>query len=125
MMTIQNFKSWLSKTFPHGDVVHAVPLTILDKEDKIEPYRVFLYTATNRYSIVAKPREDGGYLGCTASSRKSRAGEDWFRGNDLPDGPLTEETWQEILAGIVRYELQTICRADLKATGMGNAVATG
>ena len=45
------------------------------------------------------------YLGCTASTRKPRAGEDWDRGNDLPDGPFNRRTWIKILNGIVKYEL--------------------
>jgi hypothetical protein len=34
-----------------------------------------------------------------------RAGEDWVRGNDLPDGPFSKETWDRIIYAIVRYEL--------------------
>ncbi|MEE8114809.1 MAG: hypothetical protein V3T23_10710, partial [Nitrososphaerales archaeon] len=45
------------------------------------------------------------YLGCTASSRKPRAGEDWTRGSDLADGDLSLETWNKILGDIVAYEL--------------------
>ena len=67
-----------------------------------------LYTETNRYSISAVARSDPyerGYLGCIATSRKPRAGEDWHRGNDLADGPLHPDTWRRILADIVSYEL--------------------
>jgi hypothetical protein len=53
---------------------------------------------------------DRGYLGCIASSRRWRAGEDWHRGSDLPDGPLTEETWRSILAAIVSYELVDVVK---------------
>ena len=38
-------------------------------------------------------------------TRKPRAGEDWNRGNDLADGPYSEETWREIVNDIVAYEL--------------------
>ena len=38
-------------------------------------------------------------------SKKLRAGEDWNRGNDLPDGPFEIDTWNNILKGIIRYEL--------------------
>ena len=72
-----------------------------------EHYREFcFYTEDNRYSITAIDRnEDEGYLGCGVSCRKVRAGEDWIRGNDLPDGPFTEETWNTIIYAIVNYEL--------------------
>ena len=55
---------------------------------------------------VARHRpDDDGYLGCQVTARKARAGEDWNRGNDLPDGPFTEETWRQILNSIINYEL--------------------
>jgi hypothetical protein len=64
------------------------------------------YTEDNKYSITAIDRkEDDGYLGCGVTSRKSRAGEEYFRGNDLADGPFTKETWDRILLSIVNYEL--------------------
>ena len=39
-----------------------------------------------------------------------RAGEDWTRGNDLPDGKLTKETWSSILRGIICYELEDVSK---------------
>ena len=70
-------------------------------------YRDFyFYTEDNRYSITAIDRDgDDGYLGCTVTCRKARAGEEYNRGNDLPDGPFTEETWNTIVYAIVNYEL--------------------
>ena len=62
----------------------------------------------------AEPRPaimDAGYLGCGSSSRKPRAGEDWHRGSDLADGPLTEETWHKIIGDIVSYELVRVHHA--------------
>jgi hypothetical protein len=79
--------------------------------EKGDCVRIRLYTETNCYAIVAKDRGDpvgelkNAYLGCIASTRKPRAGEDWTRGNDLPDGPFSEETWRKILGAIVGYEL--------------------
>ena len=70
--------------------------------------RIQIFTFTNRYTISAHQRDDGGYLGCTSSCRKHRTGETWFRGNDLPDGKLTEETWSDIIRGIISYELEDI-----------------
>lgn len=75
-------------------------------DDKGVTVKFFFYTDDNRYSIVARDSIDNdGYLGCQVTSRKMRPGEDWNRGNDLPDGPFTEETWKNILTGIVKYEL--------------------
>ena len=75
--------------------------------------KIRIYTNANCYSITSKRYGNGRtYLGCIASSRKSRAGEDWQRGNDLPDGPLSERTWEAILGAIVGYELQKIHRPE-------------
>ena len=65
-------------------------------------------TERNTYSISAHKPDDNrrGYLGCIASIRKPRFGEDWTRGNDLHDGPYSEETWNGILSDIVSYELK-------------------
>lgn len=84
-----------------------------ESRKKFEPLRdnhlhVILFTNDHLYYISAGlPRESGGtgYLGCIADTRKPRAGETWTRGNDLPDGPLTKETWDSIVRKIVGYEL--------------------
>lgn len=68
--------------------------------------KFYLYTSDYRYMIVAIDREnDKGYLGCQVSTRKQRAGEDWFRGNDLADGSFDKDTWNRILNSIIRYEI--------------------
>jgi hypothetical protein len=65
-----------------------------------------LHTAMHSYSIYSHWRSDRmPYLSCGGSARYPRPGEDWTRGNDLPDGPFTEETWKNIVFGIVRYEV--------------------
>ena len=46
-----------------------------------------------------------GYLGCITKTRKPRAGEDWNRGNDLPDGAYCVETFREITRSMLAYEL--------------------
>ena len=53
-------------------------------------------------------RTTGGYLGCIATQRKPRAGEDWNRGNDLADGDYCYETWDAIVRDIVKYEIVKI-----------------
>tara|TARA_Y100000310_G_scaffold55023_1_gene50429 strand:+ start:14062 stop:14442 length:381 start_codon:yes stop_codon:yes gene_type:complete len=76
--------------------------------------RIFmkLYTDTNCYNISAVPDRpaENSYLGCTVSSRKPRAGEDWTRGSDLADGEFSQDTWFRILSDIVGYELVKIHR---------------
>ena len=81
--------------------------------------RFKVYTNDHCYSITAlvEQRTVGQYhtyLGCIASSRKPRAGEDWTRGNDLADGELSLETWNKILADIVSYELVGVHRQNAK-----------
>jgi hypothetical protein len=70
------------------------------------------YTRDNLYRITAKDnkKEDRTYLGCTVSRRKPRAGEDWTRGSDLPDGAFTQETWDKIKNSIISYELVKIIK---------------
>ena len=65
-----------------------------------------LYTDRTRYQI----KVTNCYLGCTASSRKPRPGEDWTRGNDLPDGPFSKDTFYAILGAIVCYELKEVVK---------------
>ena len=69
-------------------------------------FRFNIYTESHCYRINAVDRsKDEGYLGCTASTRKPKAGEDHTRGNDLADGKFTRETWEKIKSDIVAYEL--------------------
>lgn len=58
-------------------------------------------TAKHSYHISATPT----YLGCTVSATFFRPGENWTRGNDLPDGKFSRETWEAIKDAIIRYEL--------------------
>jgi len=80
---------------------------------------ITFYTKEYQYHISAKlskPNLDNsennnyGYLGCTVTTRKPRAGEDWNRGNDLPDGKYSEETWNKIINGIIAYELVKVVK---------------
>ena len=80
---------------------------ILVVENRIDLLRLRLYTSKNRYSIVVNDR---GYLGCQALTRMPRPGEDWRRGNDLPDGDFCEKTLREILGAIVFYEALEVAK---------------
>lgn len=91
---IENFVQWIPSERPE-------PF----KDDKCV-MRVQIYTSNHLYRITAVEHQDGRtYLGCTSSVRKPRAGEDWTRGNDLPDGEFTRETWESIKNGIISNEL--------------------
>jgi hypothetical protein len=63
--------------------------------------RYIFCTDSNTYYIHATPT----YLGCGANSRRTRAGEDWHRGSDLPDGPFSRGTWEAIKDAVIAYEL--------------------
>ena len=79
------------------------------------------YTDIHSFHISARNPRDGddGYLGCIAGCRKPRAGEDWTRGNDLADGPLSEQTWHRILGDIISYELVKVHRPKLGEPDQG------
>ena len=84
--------------------------------------RVVFYTKDHQYHIHAvkkgereknrfsKEHPDRGYLMCSVQTRKPRAGEDWNRGNDLPDGDYSKETWQRIVNAIIAYELVKVVK---------------
>jgi hypothetical protein len=75
-------------------------------------------TDNHRYSISATP----WYLGCIASTTFYRPGEDWTRGNDLPDGPFRYETWLHIKDAILRYEMvKLVPVAESSSVGLPDA----
>lgn len=76
-----------------------------------EQLRWTCYTTEHSYHIRASYDHENirdNYLGCVMSARKPRAGEDWTRGNDLPDGRLNQKTWSAIKHSIIRYELMKL-----------------
>ena len=92
---------------------------IIDYKDKTLYLKLF--TKDHSYRISArlpdceklgngKMISVDGYLGCQGQIRKPRAGEDWTRGNDLPDGPYTKETWDKIIYAIIAYELVKVVK---------------
>jgi hypothetical protein len=56
------------------------------------------------YTISANTAKD--YLGCVCRTRYNAPGQRHPLFKDLPDGKLTEATWQAILAEIRRLEIQ-------------------
>ena len=107
MNTLQDLKQWAAKIGKHASMENIdLGKGSFDLFDKSDDLHFYIYTNENRYSISATVYDDGHtYLGCTASCRKPRAGEDWTRGSDLADGDLSLKTWTEILGDIVAYEL--------------------
>ena len=89
-------------------------------DDEPDHLRVRIYTVTHRYFISAGP----DYLGCIASTRAPRPGEDWTRGNDLADGKFNHETWVSILTDIVAYELQPVVIPQTAVQDTPESVAT-
>jgi len=85
---------WLWQEEGEGDSINGAQ----------ERIGVHLYTDGHSYSILAT----ADYLGCTASTRKPRPGEQWTRGNHLADGKFSKVTWDRIIRDIVGYELKTI-----------------
>lgn len=91
----------------HKDPDHRATFHFFTKEYH---YRIscrpngFRHETVENGKIVAASNEPS-YLGCTVQSRKPRAGEDWTRGNDLPDGKCNYETWTKIKNNIIAYEL--------------------
>jgi len=70
-----------------------------------------LYTDNYVYRFVALDKYDHpGYLGCQVSSRKPRAGEDWTRGRDLPDGHFNRKTWEKIKNDMLGFELVQLAK---------------
>lgn len=112
-ISISEFEERVKSDFSH--------FKLFDKKVEIVEHTLYkfkfrIYTFTNVYSVVVVIHRDpncNNYLGCTASSRKPRAGEDWTRGNDLSDGPFTEEIWNNIKNDIINYELVNIHKAQI------------
>jgi hypothetical protein len=106
MTKIDQLEQWLKELIYPGNVDEFVqrPAGHGSPEEQSRTYTI--YTEENQYTIVAVEKKDGdNYLGCSATARKSRPGEGWLRGNDLPDGPFTRKTWDRIVYAIVSYEM--------------------
>jgi hypothetical protein len=90
--------------------VDSVMLISKPKDGDKNWVTVNFYTDEHVYSIHVHwaDTKENSYLGSTVSTRKNRPGECWNRGNDLPDGKYNDETWDDILKGIIRYEMKTL-----------------
>lgn len=85
-------------------------IQIIEYDDNGSKLKIKLFTSEYSYTISANAATyiHNGYVGCIASRRKSNAGEEQLRGNDLPDGSLNYETFTRIMFAIVGYELEKI-----------------
>ncbi|MFW9871753.1 MAG: hypothetical protein ACFFG0_01540 [Candidatus Thorarchaeota archaeon] len=116
---MEELNKWLKDLIFPGDVKNF----ILELENHSIPgvevaRKVCFYTEEHQYFITAIDRtKDDGYLGCQVNCRKARAGEDWIRGNDLPDGKFTKATWDRIILAIINYELVRLSNYTKPQTG--------
>ena len=96
--------TWLKEMARFGNI--EATMLIFAQEDRL---KVIFFTSEYSYAISARlPKEDRGYLGCTASCRKPRVGETWTRGCDLADGDYSRETFIRIMADIVSHEMKNL-----------------
>lgn len=103
-----SFSVWLKDIIRYGNVDSIV--LIYHYPSKINKFKCLFYTENYSYSITGSEgkRGESGYLGCISSCRKSRPGEFWTRGHDLPDGKFSHDTWIQILKAIIRNELKVL-----------------
>ena len=97
---------WLDELIYPGNIEEFIQITKDVKKDDEHIKEMYFYTEEHKYRIYAVDRKkDEGYLGCSVVTRKTRPGENWVRGNDLPDGLFVKTTWDNILTRIISYEL--------------------
>jgi hypothetical protein len=110
----QQLIDWLSELlYRTNNIEDHFKFILQDRKDK---FNIHFFTKNNRYSITA----NNDYLGCQVSNRKPRAGEDWTRGNDLPDGKFNEQTWIKIKNAIISYELVKIAKQEKASVETSN-----
>jgi len=85
--------------------------------------RAVFATTKNNYFVAFKDT----YLGLTVSSRVARPGETWLRGNDLPDGEFSKDTFDRMMDAVLTYELREVSEEDPLPpwTFRGDAVIVG
>lgn len=113
-LTMNDFDEWLEKLVFPKEVDDFIEVNYDggqgDEAGNFEFRKeISFYTYNHKYFITAIERgKEQGYIGCAISARKCRAGEDWQRGNDLPDGPFNTKTLEQIKNGIIAYELEQL-----------------
>ena len=105
---MQMLDQWLKELVYPGKVTDFIQEITGQGNREAEERVLCFYTEEHVYYINAIERyaaTDKSYIGCQVNARKTRAGEDWVRGNDLPDGEFNKKTWDRIIYAIVSYEL--------------------
>lgn len=130
MDKIKQVEIWLRELTYPAEFENVVQILDRIEEKNSKMLRACFYTDNHVYYIRAHSGNGKDYLGCVVNRRKPRAGEDWTRGNDLPDGKITKETWDRILSGIVKYELVKLSKykksvPDTEEVLDGNGIGKG
>lgn len=115
--------SWIQEICRLGK---ADDYILCDDNPTSDLYHFRFFTKENKYSIAVRPygvthtrtangkaveaHNNPSYIGATVQTRKPRAGEDWNRGNDLPDGEYSRETWDKIKNAIIAYEMVKVSK---------------
>lgn len=103
---IRNLYGWLNELSRNGVDKNIIHLNVIKSFDNYETVRLSMYTENNKYAIYAAVQGSKSYLSCQLSSRRQRPGEDWWRERDVADGVCTKDTWNDILNGIIYFELK-------------------
>lgn len=103
--------SWLEEICPFQEVQKYVKY-YYSPEWPID-HSFSLYTKEYQYNIKVRldDKNKPNYISATVLTRKPRAGEDWNRGNDLPDGKYSREKWDKIKGAIIAAELVKVAHA--------------
>lgn len=105
----EKVREWLGAVYRPSQIDRAIH--VCPDAGEYGAIHIKIWTDTNEYRIriVLMPKElENAYMGASAAARKPRVGEDWTRGNDLPDGKFSEKLWLDIMVAIVKYEAQEI-----------------
>jgi len=93
---IQTVKDWVK------EIANDIQMRVLINIDT--EYGVMLYTGDRSYFINVYPRRN--YLGCVMLMRYKLPGEDKVRGDTIYEGTVNRETWDKIVAGILKTEFE-------------------
>jgi len=95
---------WLVDFFRYPTFLDDMFIFSVKKNDP-KSFQVVIFSNLYKYVLYGHTNTKKGYLGGGINNRKYRAGETWFRGNDLSDGEYKKETLLKIMADVVSYEL--------------------
>jgi len=106
------FALWLKDIIRYRNVDStALIFWDINRNDGANHFSCTIFTNDNKHTFYGyAPTEDKpkGYLGAGTTGRKPRPGHLYAGGNDLPDGPYSKKTFNNIVNAIVAYELKTL-----------------